>query len=164
MTSSRALIPLVVLVVFLTTTAPHAASDYPSDAKLKEIETRLAIDGKSCDTNKNPMKMVNCHRALREAQEHTASMRGTREYAKATYLGLATPELEKIRVDLMKQQDRAREVRDFSRTFPRPPGELTKESLGVELGVIEDELRRRGRSRDESNIEQWKKMEGKNPQ
>jgi hypothetical protein len=72
---------------------------------------------------------------------------------------MKTPELEKVRLVLIEQQERARELRDFSRTNPRPPGELTKETLGVELGVIEDELRRRGRAVNERNVEKLKEMQ-----
>lgn len=123
----------------------------------------MEADTKSCDVHKNPMKMLNCKSDVRAKQELTGTVRGTREYARATYLKLDSEELEKTRLRLMEEQDRARDLQDFSRVNKRPPGEVIKEMLGVELGIIEDELRRRGRTRDQANIEKWKKLTGKEP-
>lgn len=139
----------------------YAADDHPFDATLREVDIKREAAMEECKTkNKNPMARIECIEDVQQEFKRKGTMRGTREYAKDNYNKLATTELEALRVKLMKQQENARAIRDFTRTRPRPPGELTQEDLGVELGAIEDELRKRGRAIDERNLEEWKRMGG----
>lgn len=154
----------LILAIFVVTTAiVHAANDHPFDSQLKAVEENIESESAKCRAQKNPMAKVQCRQDVWDRQKQNGKMRGTRAYAEQNYLKLSTEDLEKKHNELTKQQDSARDLQDFSRTNPRPPGELTKEALGVELGTIEDELRRRGRTRDESNIEKWKDLTGKEP-
>lgn len=162
MISSTSIKAILAVLVAVPVTV-HAAEERPFDSQLKVIEESIEVETAKCRDHKNPMAKVRCREDVWDRQKVNGKMRGTRTYAETNYFKLPTEDLEQKHNELSKQQDRARELQDFSRVNPRPPGELTKEALGVELGVIEEELRRRGRARDESNIKKWKEMTGKEP-
>lgn len=163
MISNTSLI-VILTVLFAVPVVVHAAEERPFDSQLKVIEENIEAETAKCREHKNPMAKVRCREDVWDRQKLSGKMRGTRTYAESNYLKLPTEDLEKKHNELLKQQDRARDLQDFARINPRPPGELTKEALGVEIGVIEEELRRRGRARDESNLKKWKNLTGKEPQ
>lgn len=130
------------------------------DESLKVIEMQMQADKKICDKEKNPMRGINCIKDIRDRAKLSGKMRGTELYAEKTYYSLDTDALFKKRAELLELHDQAHELADYNpRVNPRPPGELTQEDLGVEIGTIEKELGRRGRRLDQRNREKLKRME-----
>lgn len=121
----------------------QAEDSYPVDERFRELETKLTENTHECVERSSGGRQ--CATSERQKLERSFPFRGTRQYVRQYYLPQDTKQLLRTRDELRTSQGRARSQQDFWVDAPRPAGELTKEMLSFELGLIEKELETRKR-------------------
>lgn len=135
------------ILVFCMSVTAQAEDAYPVDERFRELETKLTENAQECLERSSGGRQ--CATTERQKLERSFPFRGTRQYVRQYYLPQDTKQLLRIRDELRTSQERARSEHDFWIETPRPAGELTKEMLSFELGLIEKELdtrKRKGRT------------------
>ncbi len=111
------------------------------DPVLKEVDEEIdRLEEENCSKIKNVIKNINCERKIWIQFEKEGKFRGTKQYCWKNYSDLSFSQLEQLRKKLLKEQKTARPYMDLIDYEDRQPGEVTKESLQVEIFWIEDKL------------------------
>lgn len=133
-----------ILFMVLGVAAADESPSYPIDERFRELESKLTENTHACEERSNGGGRT-CETSERQKLERSYPFRGSRQYVRQYYLPQDTKALLTKRDELRSQQKTARSQQDFWIDSPRPAGELTKEMLSFELGLIENELEVRKR-------------------